>query len=119
MLRTPFYALIVNGKELPDWVYDKITKVQFKEPEDGEETFTIYMKDNDFTIQDSDIFIEDKTVVSLFMGYSDNFGSMMDGLVSNIMPKYPKSEEPTLEIKVKNIANVMDRLEKSHQEINF
>jgi hypothetical protein len=112
-VRTPFYRIVVDGKEIPDYVYDKITRVVFKEPEEGEQYFTISMKDQDYSIQDSGMFIVDKTTCTLYIGYLDDYDSVMDGILQMISPDYPRNDTPTLEITFKNISAIMNREEKN------
>lgn len=112
-VRTPFYKLVIDGKEPSDDIYRKITRVVFKEPEDGEQYFEISMADHDYSIQDGGMFVADKTVCSLFMGYLDDYEEVMTGIVQVISPDYPKSGSPTLTITVKNISSVMNREERN------
>lgn len=89
----------------------KITAVVFKEPEDAEQYFTISMQDQDYSIQDSGLFVADSTACSLWMGYVDNYDLMMDGIVQVVKPTFPRSGVPTLEITVKNVSSIMNKEE--------
>lgn len=112
-VRTPFYKIIVDYKELSEDIYRKITKVTFKEPEDGEQYFEISMADQDCSIMDGGLFVADKTVCSLYMGYLDDYDLMMDGIVQVIATDFPKGDAPSLTVTVKNISSVMNREERN------
>lgn len=117
-VRTPFYQLIINGNNLSEDYYRKVEKVVFKEPEEGEQYFVIYFKDQDYSLQESGLFLIDKTNCELYMGYLDDYDFIMDGLVSEIAPNYPRSDVPTLEIKIKNVSSVMNREQKNVRYIS-
>lgn len=118
MVRTPYYEILINGKEISEDIYRKITKIQFKEPETGEQYAMIYIKDQDYSIQDGGLFVPDKTVCEILMGYMHDYGTVMNGIVDNIACDYPQSEEPIFEVKIKNVAYVMNKQDKNARYVD-
>ena len=113
----PFYRLTVDGKNLPKWMYNMITKVVFKETDgDGaNESLEINFDDPEFQVMDSNLFVEKKTSIVCEMGYINgkDYGVIFLGMVEGVENDYPKSGKVTLKITARDIGYLMSEGEKT------
>lgn len=107
----PAYRLYLNGVQAPAWLYRHITKVRFEEFEEDASTaaLTIYMDDPEFQVINANLFIENKTVVKLMIGYVTDYDDMFEGMVEIVENDYPSSGRITLTVTCKDVSYQMTR----------
>ena len=113
----PVYKIVINGRQMPAWLYDCVTKVSFKEG-DGEgtgETLDINFDDPELKVMDSGLFVEKETHIVCYMGYLQKgyHGRMITGYVEAVDNDYPQNGIVTLKVTVRGVAYKMSEGDKT------
>lgn len=99
----PFFRLTIDNVPLEAWVYDMISKVQFKETDGNgaKEELTISMYDPELQIMESSLFVERTTAINLEIGYLNNnyYGMIFSGVCQSVENDYPSSGQIGLTVK--------------------
>lgn len=111
-LKSLYYQIIINGRELDERRYSMIRKVEHQDTSSGSDLLTITIDDPDLEFLQDNIFLKDATV-KFRGGWYKGEQFEFTGYISVIDVDFPKSGTPQVIVHCMDMTHIMNRTKHS------